>query len=46
VANSVTWYESNGDTFFQGEVDGDTTADFVFTLTGINHQLTASDFLM
>ena len=46
VANSVTWFESSGHTIVQGDVNGDTTADLVITLVGINHNLTASDFVL
>jgi Ca2+-binding RTX toxin-like protein len=44
LANSVTWYESGGNTIVQADVNGKTTADFVLVMTGINHNLTASDF--
>ena len=46
VANSVTWFESGGDTIIQADVNGPTAADFVIVLTGINHNLTASDFVL
>ena len=46
VANSVTWFESSGHTIVQGDVNGDTTADFVIELMGINLNLTASDFVL
>ena len=46
VANSVTWYESGGNTFVQADVNGNTTADLQIELTGINLHLTASDFLL
>ncbi len=46
VAHSVTWYESGGNTIVQADVDGNSTADFVLVLTGINHGLTASDFVL
>jgi hypothetical protein len=32
VANSVTWYESGGNTFVQADVNGDTAADFTIEL--------------
>jgi Ca2+-binding RTX toxin-like protein len=46
VANSVTWYESGGNTFVQADVNGNTTADLRIELTGINFNLSASDFLL
>ena len=44
VARNVTWFESNGNTIVQAEVNGNTTADFMIVLTGISHNLGASDF--
>ena len=46
VANSVTWYESDGNTFVQADVNGNMTADLLIMLSGINHRLTAADFLL
>jgi hypothetical protein len=51
VANSVTWFESGGNTIAQADVtgpdaQGNTTADLTVVLTGINHNLTASDFML
>jgi hypothetical protein len=46
VAHKVTWFESGGNTFVQADVDGNTTADLTVVLTGINHNLTASDFVL
>jgi Ca2+-binding RTX toxin-like protein len=46
VANSVTWFESGGNTIVQADVNGNTTADLTVVLTGINHNLTASDFIL
>ena len=46
VANSVTWYESSGNTIVQADVDANTTAEFTIVLTGINHNLAASDFIL
>src|SRR5262249_50800267 len=47
VANSVSWFESGSDTIVQADVNGDTTAaDLTVVLTGIHHNLTASDFLL
>jgi Ca2+-binding RTX toxin-like protein len=46
VANSVTWFESGGNTIVQADVEGNTTAELTIVLTGINHNLTASDFIL
>jgi Ca2+-binding RTX toxin-like protein len=46
VANSVSWFESGGNTIVQADVNGNTTADLTVVLTGINHNLTASDFIL
>jgi Ca2+-binding RTX toxin-like protein len=46
VANSVTWYESSGNTIVQADVDANTTAELTVVLTGVNHNLTASDFIL
>ena len=46
VANSVTYYESEADTFIQADVNGDTTADFVLVLEGTNLHLSAFDLLL
>ncbi|WP_292572711.1 VCBS domain-containing protein [Mesorhizobium sp.] len=46
VANSITWSESGGNTIVHVDVNGNTTADFQITLTGINLGLTASDFVL
>jgi len=46
VANSVTWYESGGNTFVQADVNGDMTADLRIELTGTSLHLSASDFLL
>jgi Ca2+-binding RTX toxin-like protein len=46
VANSVTWFESNGSTIVQADVNGNSTADVVILLTGIGHNLTAADFIL
>jgi Ca2+-binding RTX toxin-like protein len=46
VANSVTWYESSGNTIVQADVDANTTAEFTVVLTGVNHNLAASDFIL
>jgi Ca2+-binding RTX toxin-like protein len=46
VAHSVTWFETGGNTIVQGDVNGDTNADFQIILTGINKGLATSDFLL
>jgi Ca2+-binding RTX toxin-like protein len=46
VANSVTWNESSGNTIVQADVDANTTAEFTIVLTGVNHNLPASDFIL
>ncbi len=45
VANNITWYQSGGDTFVQGDVNGDTTADFEIELTGLK-SLADTDFVL
>ncbi len=32
--HAITWYQNGGNTFVQGDVNGDTTADFLIELTG------------
>jgi Ca2+-binding RTX toxin-like protein len=46
VPLSVTWFESGGNTIIRADVNGNTTADFMITLTGTNHNLSASDFIL
>ncbi|KUM23939.1 hypothetical protein AU467_32385 [Mesorhizobium loti] len=46
VANSITWSEVGGNTIVHVDVNGNTSADFQITLTGINLGLTASDFVL
>jgi Ca2+-binding RTX toxin-like protein len=46
VANGVSWFESGSNTIVQADVSGDATADLTITLLGINHHLTASDFIL
>jgi Ca2+-binding RTX toxin-like protein len=46
VANSVTWFESSENTFIKADVNGNTTADLTIVLTGVNHHVTASDFIL
>jgi Ca2+-binding RTX toxin-like protein len=36
VANSVTWFENGGNTIVRADVNGNTTADLVVVLAGIN----------
>ncbi|MGL4396124.1 MAG: DUF5801 repeats-in-toxin domain-containing protein [Hyphomicrobium sp.] len=45
TANSVSWFQSGGDTIVQADTTGDTTADFVLRLTG-TLTLTADDFIL
>lgn len=46
VKNSITFYQSGGETIVQADVDGDTsTAELVFKLTG-NHVLSGNDFVL
>jgi Ca2+-binding RTX toxin-like protein len=45
-ANSITWYQTGGTTtIIQGDVTGDTTADFQIELTGL-HALADTDFIL
>jgi Ca2+-binding RTX toxin-like protein len=46
VAHSITWFESNGNTFVQADVNGNSAADVVIVLSGTNLHLTSSDFLL
>ena len=46
VAHGVTWFESGGNTFIQADVNGNATADLLIALTGTNHHLTATDFIL
>lgn len=45
VANSVTWFQSGGDTYIQADVNGDAVADMEIRLIGI-HDLTILDFFL
>jgi hypothetical protein len=45
VANSITWFHDGADTVIYADNNGDVTADFAMTLTGL-HTLTAADFLL
>ena len=46
VANSVSWFESSGNTVVQVEVDGNRGADMQLILVGTNLGLTAADFVL
>ena len=46
VANSVTWFESGGNTLLSIDNSGDTTADMQITLIGTGLGLTATDFML
>ena len=46
VAGSVTWFESGQNTIIQAGVSGATTVDLMITLSGIDHNLSASDFIV
>jgi len=46
VANSVTWYESGGNTIVQADFNGNTTADVQILLNGLNLDLHGTDFLL
>ena len=45
TANSVTWYQSGGNTYIQADVNGNTNADLVIKLSGL-HTLTPNDFIL
>ncbi len=44
-ANSVNWFQQDGNTFVQGDVNGDAAADFMIKLNGL-HNLQSSDFVL
>jgi hypothetical protein len=44
--NSVTWFESGGNTIIQADINGDHSADFSLVLKNINHHLSSPDFIM
>jgi Ca2+-binding RTX toxin-like protein len=46
VANSVNWFESDGNTVVQVDVDGNPGADMQLILVGTNLGLTAADFVL
>ncbi len=43
-AHGVTWYESAGKTYVQADVNGDSIADFLVTLSGTGLNLKSTDF--
>ena len=45
TANSITWYQSGGNTIIQADINGDAGADITITLTGLK-TMSASDFLL
>ncbi len=45
VANSITWYQADGNTYVQADVNGDTVSDFEIEITGL-HNLDDSDFVL
>jgi Ca2+-binding RTX toxin-like protein len=42
--HGVSWFESNGNTIVQADVNGNTTADLTIVLTGTNLNLSTTDF--
>jgi hypothetical protein len=47
VANSVTWFESGGNTIVRADTNGTVaSAEFQLVLSGINLGLTAQDFTL
>ncbi len=46
IAHGVTWFESNGNTVIQADINDNATADFAIVLRGINLQLTQQDFIL
>lgn len=46
VARGLTWFESNGNTVIQVDVNGDVNADLMIILTGINLNLAQTDFVL
>jgi len=46
IAHTVTWFESNGNTIVQADVNGTGGAEFTLVLSGINHGLTSADFVL
>jgi VCBS repeat-containing protein len=45
TANSINWFQLGGNTFVQGDVNGDAVADFTIQLDGL-HILTTPDFVL
>jgi Ca2+-binding RTX toxin-like protein len=45
LANSITWYQSGGNTIVQLDNTGDTTAEFEIEMTGL-HTLADTDFIL
>jgi hypothetical protein len=46
VANSITWFETGGQTIVQLDNDGNTTADMTIALAGTGLGLTSHDFIL
>ena len=46
VPHSVTWYQMNGNTIVQADVNGDSGADVVIIVPEARHHLTHSDFAL
>jgi len=46
IGHSVTWFESNGNTIVQADVNGNTVADFKIVLAGTHLNLAQADFLL
>jgi Ca2+-binding RTX toxin-like protein len=46
IADAVTWSESGGNTIVRADVNGNTTPDILIVLAGINHNLSALDFVL
>ena len=46
VANSVTWFESSGNTIVQADANGDASADLQIVLQGTNLNLQVTDFIL
>jgi len=46
VAHAVTWFETDGNTVVQVDVNGNTIADLAIVLAGIDHHLSSTDFLL
>jgi Ca2+-binding RTX toxin-like protein len=46
ATHGVTWFEHDGNTIVQADVNGNTTADLQIVLAGTNLNLNATDFLL